>query len=162
MASYRSNESWYRTFRQKCLCAELQCTALHPWGTMHAQHHRQWSEMHGSRVYGIRAFQLVIQWSLLKELPLYHAAMPYNVGALVTAWLVTAWLCRVWAPCWPFGGLFRYFLSCIGVYHGTRHPWYRYYWQKRYHVLRCGMSKLENGAFLVRGESKSFASHVCY
>ena len=79
MASYWSNESEYWAFRRKCLCAELQCAILHPWGTMHAQHHRQWSEMHGSRVYGIRAFQLVIKPDLAKELPLYHAAMPCNV-----------------------------------------------------------------------------------
>ena len=152
------------TFRRKCLCAELQCALLHPWGTVHAQHHGQWSEMHGSTLYGIRAFQLVIKHDLAKEIPLYHAAMPCNAVALVHCMISHCMvvLCHVWPVCWPFGGLFRYFLSCIGVYHGTRHPWYRYYWQKRYHVLRYSTCKLGNGAFLVRGESKSFASHGYY
>ena len=118
MASYRSNESWYRTFRRECLCAELQCALLRSWSMMHAQHHQQWSEMHGSRVYGIRAVQLVIPWSLLKEIPLYHAALPCNVGALVTAWLFCVWLClgsmlAIW-------GLFSVlFVAYLGV------PWYQ-------------------------------------
>ena len=83
---------------------------------MHAQNHGQWSEMHGSRVYGIRAVELVIPWSLLKELPLYHAALPCNAVALVTAWLVHG---RV---------VFGLHVGHVGVFFGT----FR-------HVLGCTM-----------------------